>query len=119
MKTISESELEVMQAIWRIGKCTSSEIVKEVTKKRDWEKNTIMTLVTRLVTKKFIKATKKKGELISYVPLINEDEYKTSETESFIDKMYGGSINNMLAGFAKSNKLTKKDLEDLIKLIEE
>ena len=119
MKNISESELEVMQALWRLGESTSIEIVKEVSKKKGWEKNTIMTLVSRLTTKNFIKAIKNKGELIIYKPLINEDEFKSQETESFLEKMYEGSLNNMLAGFAKSKKLTKKDLEDLIKLIEE
>ena len=119
MKNISESELEVMQALWKLGESTSIEIVKEVSKKKGWEKNTIMTLVSRLTTKNFIKAIKNKGELIIYKPLINEDEFKSQETESFLEKMYEGSLNNMLAGFAKSKKLTKKDLEDLIKLIEE
>lgn len=119
MKNISESELEVMQALWKLGESTSIEIVKEVSKKKGWEKNTIMTLVSRLTTKNFIKAIKNKGELIIYKPLINEDEFKSQETESFLKKMYEGSISNMLAGFAKSKKLTKKDLEDLMKLIEE
>lgn len=119
MKNISESELEVMQALWRLGESTSIEIVKEVSKKKGWEKNTIMTLVSRLTTKKFIKAIKNKGELIIYKPLIKEEDYKSKEAENFLEKMYEGSLNNMLAGFAKSKKLTKKDLEDLMKLIEE
>lgn len=119
MKNISESELEVMQAIWKLEEATSVEIVKEVTKKKGWEKNTIMTLVSRLVSKNFIKAIKRKGELILYKPLIKEEEYKAKETESFLEKMYEGSINDMLAGFAKSKKITKKDLEDLMKLIED
>jgi predicted transcriptional regulator len=41
------------------------------------------------------------------------------ESESFLEKMYEGSINEMLAGFAKNKKITKKDLEDLMKLIED
>ena len=88
MKNISESELEVMQALWKLGESTSIEIVKEVSKKKGWEKNTIMTLVSRLTTKNFIKAIKNKGELIIYKPLINEDEFKSQETESFLKKMY-------------------------------
>ncbi|MBR3888421.1 MAG: BlaI/MecI/CopY family transcriptional regulator [Clostridia bacterium] len=119
MKNISESELEVMQAIWKLGETTSIEIVKEVSKKKGWEKNTIMTLVSRLVSKKFIEAKKRKGELILYKPLVKEDSYKVKETENFLERMYEGSINDMLAGFAKSKKITKKDLEDLMKLIED
>lgn len=119
MKNISESELEVMHAVWKLKECTSIEIVKEVNKKKEWEKNTIMTLVSRLITKKFIKAVKNKGELIIYKPLVDEYEYKSQETNNFLEKLYEGSLSNMLVGFAKTNKLSKKDLEELIKLIEE
>ena len=50
---------------------------------------------------------------------MDEYEYKSQETNNFLEKLYEGSLSNMLAGFAKTNKLSKKDLEELIKLIEE
>lgn len=119
MKNISDSELEVMQVLWKKGESTSLEIVKEVAKKKEWKNNTIMTLVSRLVSKGFIEVIRDKGDLLVYNALISETEYKTKETTNFIDKLYEGSLNNMLASFAKSKKLSKKDLEDLMKLIEE
>ena len=78
-----------------------------------------MTLVSRLTAKGCIKVIRNKGDLLIYKPIISEYEYKSKETKNFIEKMYNGSINNMLVAFAKSNKLTKKDLEDLMKLIDE
>lgn len=119
MKDISKSELEVMQFLWRNGESTSVEIVKNVSAKNDWKSNTIMTLVSRLVTKGFVESVKNKGELIIYKPLISEYDYKSKETNNFIEKMYDGSINNLLVAFAKSKKLTKQDLEDLIKLVDD
>ena len=119
MKNISDSELEVMQVLWKKGESTSLDIVKEVAKKKDWKNNTIMTLVSRLVSKGFIEVIRDRGDLLIYSALISETEYKTKETTNFIDKLYEGSLNNMLASFAKSKKLSKKDLEDLINLIDE
>ncbi len=119
MKDISKSELEVMQFLWRNGESTSVEIVKNVSAKNDWKSNTIMTLVSRLVAKGFVESVKNKGELIIYKPLISEYDYKSKETNNFIEKMYDGSINNLLVAFAKSKKLTKQDLEDLIKLVDD
>ena len=117
MKNISEAELEVMQVLWKNGESTSLEIIKEVTKKKEWKNNTIMTLVSRLVNKEFIKVIRDKGNLLLYKPIISEYDYKSKETNNFIEKLYEGSINNMLVAFAKSKKLSKKDLEDLIKLV--
>lgn len=119
MKNISDSELEVMQVLWRNGESTSLEIIKEVTKKKAWKSNTIMTLVSRLVSKGFIEVIRDKGELLIYNALVSETEYKTKETTNFIEKLYEGSLSNMLASFAKSKKLSKKDLEDLMNLIDE
>lgn len=118
MKNISEAELEVMQVLWKNGESTSVEIIKEVTKKKEWKNNTIMTLVSRLVNKEFIKVIRDKGNLLLYKPVISEYDYKSKETNNFIEKLYEGSINNMLVAFAKSKKLSKKDLEDLMNLIE-
>lgn len=119
MKNISESELEVMQVLWKNGESTSLEIVSEVSKKKEWKNNTIMTLVSRLVNKGFIEVIRDKGTLLLYKPLVTEYNYKSKETNSFIDKMYEGSLNNMLVAFAKSKQLTKKDLQELMDLIDE
>lgn len=119
MKNISEAELEVMQVLWKKGESTSIEIVKEVAKKKDWKSNTIMTLVSRLVNKEFIEVIRDKGNLLLYKPTVSEHDYKSKETSNFIEKLYEGSINNMLVAFAKSKKISKKNLEDLMKLVED
>ena len=117
MKNISEAELEVMQVLWQKGASTSLEIISEVKKKKEWKNNTIMTLVTRLVNKEFIDVIREDKSLLIYKPKVSEYDYKSKETNNFIEKLYNGSINNMLVAFAKSKKLSKKDLEDLIKLV--
>ena len=117
MKNISEAELEVMQVLWQKGESTSLEIISEVKKKKEWKNNTIMTLVSRLVNKEFIDVIREDKSLLIYKPKVSEYDYKSKETNNFIEKLYNGSINNMLVAFAKSKKLSKKDLEDLIKLV--
>ena len=119
MKEISKSELEIMQFLWKNGESTSVDIVKNVGQKTDWKNNTIMTLVSRLVIKGFVEAMRNKGELIIYKSKISEGDYKAQETNNFIEKIYDGSINDMLVAFAKSKKLTKKDLKDLMKIIDD
>ncbi len=117
MKNISEAELEVMRVLWHKGECTSLEIIDEVKKKKDWKNNTIKTLISRLVNKEFIDVIRENKSLLIYKPKVSEYDYKSKETNNFIEKLYNGSINNMLVAFAKSKKLSKKDLEDLIKLV--
>ena len=119
MKNISEAELEVMQVLWKKGESTSLEIISEVKKKKEWKNNTIMTLVSRLVNKDFIEVIRENKSLLVYKSKISEYDYKSKETNNFIEKLYNGSINNMLVAFAKSKKISKKELEDLIRLVED
>jgi BlaI family penicillinase repressor len=119
---ISESELEVMKVVWRLGQAGSSQIIKELTETTEWKPKTIQTLITRLVEKGAIKAEKSTTtgtKAFVYSPLVDEAEFKARASESFLQKMYNGSVNLMLASFVKQQKLTKKDFDELKKLLKD
>lgn len=118
MNKITEAELEIMKVLWENKEATSLQIIDEVSKMTNWNKNTIKTLISRLVEKQAISVDKNKGNLYLYTPNISIDEYKSEENKNFLKKLYNGSINDMLLTFAKSNELTRKDLEELMKLID-
>lgn len=116
---VSEAELEILKILWIKNNLTSKEIVEELVNKTDWKPKTIQTLITRLVEKGALSVDKsnKKGYIFS--SNINEDEYKSVANESFINKLYNGSLNLMISTFIKENKLTKKDIDDLKNLLDE
>ena len=118
MNKITEAELEIMKVLWENKEATSLQIIDEVSKTTDWNKNTIKTLISRLVEKEVISVDKNKGNLYLYTPNISIEEYKSEENKNFLKKLYNGSVNDMLLTFAKSNELTRKDLEELMKLID-
>lgn len=119
MGKISEAELEVMKVVWNQKSATSLDIIEEVSKQTEWSKNTIKTLISRLVEKEALRVIKNKGNLYIYKPIISENAYKKGENQNFLNKLYNGSVNDMLLSFVKSKKLTKKDLEELMKMIED
>lgn len=117
MSKISESELEVMRAIWRKGEMTFSEIVEEVSKSNAWSKSTIKTLIYRLVDKDILNVDKGQ-DVFKYSTKISEDDYKNSENQNFLQRLYNGSINDMLLAYTKSHNLTKKEIKELLNLID-
>lgn len=119
MNKISDSELEIMKVLWQKGKVTSPEIIESLSKVNDWEKTTIKTLITRLVQKGAVKQSKKEGALYTYEALITEREYKKTENKSFIEKLYQGSINNLLLNFVEEKQISKKDLKKLLAMIDD
>lgn len=118
MNKISESELEVMKIIWNKKEVTSLEIIQELSAQSSWSKNTIKTLLARLVDKGFVRVIKNKGSLYLYEPLTLEEDYQKEENQNFVNRLYNGSVDKMLLTFVKSNSLSKKELKKLMDLIE-
>lgn len=117
MIKISDAELVVMKILWQKGEATSFDIIDNI--KENWNESTVRTLINRLHAKGAIEPVKKEGKTYTYRSKINEEEYRIVESNSFLKKMYEGSVNNLLLNFVKQRKLSKKDLEDLMNLIDE
>lgn len=118
MIKLSDSEICIMHIIWKNGKTTSFDIIDEVKKSNKISENAIRTLLARMVKKGAIKITQKQSKTYIYEACIDEENFLRNEGNSFLENVYQGAINSMLLNFVKDNKLTKKDVEELLKRIE-
>lgn len=110
--SISDSELEIMKVIWKYNKTTTNKIIEELADEIEWKPNTVKTLVNRLLNKNAI-GFEKEGREYYYYPKVMKEEYIKKESESFINKLFNGSINSMLLNFVKNEKISDKDIEEL------
>jgi BlaI family penicillinase repressor len=115
---ISEAEWEVMKVLWKTSPRTANEIVEELTGKTHWKRETIRTLINRLVQKKAI-AFEKKGRQYHYFPHLTEDEGIRAEAESFVKRIGGGSIEPMLAAFVEEKQLSAEKIARLKRILNE
>lgn len=106
MKNISNAELEVLNVIWRKEKATSKEIIKELNTK-NWNDNTIRTLITRLINKKAIGICDKKGKIYTYIPLIKKYEYQNYICKKLINQFFDGSLFKLIEFLNESNSNKK------------
>ena len=114
---IAEAEWKVMRVLWRKSPLGAYDIVQELAEKESWHPNTIKTLLARLVKKKAVSAQKYKN-LYLYEPAISEEECIAAESESFLDRWFGGAVQPLLVHFAKNKRLSKEDLEELRRILE-
>ena len=122
MKTIpqiSEAELEAMKILWDLEKATSAQIIDRLSKSTAWKPKTIQTLITRLTAKGAIKAENTGNKAFQYTPLVSEEDYKVYANNTFLQKIYNGSVNLMLTSFIKERKLSPDEIEGLKKLLGE
>lgn len=116
---ISDTEWEVMQAVWRKHPCSAQDIIARLTAADPtWHPKTTKTLLARLVRKGALDY-KQEGRAYLYRPLVTEAQCQASATESFLDRVFGGSLQPMLAHFVKRKRLSKAEIQELKKLLEE
>ena len=111
---ISESELVLMKIIWKHGGAALySVIMEELQKdKNEWKNNTVLTLLSRLGEKKFLKV-KKIGRRNEYVATVTEAEYQTMQTHSFLNKVYGGNVKNLVSTLLQQDILSADELKEI------
>lgn len=118
LKSLSDSELEVMQIIWENEPPVSRSVIEnELCKDRNLAPSTIITFLSRLCEKGFL-TVEKKGRTNLYSPALDKKEYFATENQSFLKRVYGGSISAFAASLVDSG-ISKSDLDELRKLLEE
>lgn len=116
MQQISDYELELMKIIWANGgTALYAEIVKALEDKgTPWTKNTIITLLSRLANKGFVKANKT-GFRNQYLAIVLETDYQEEQTKSLLDKLYEGNAKGLVSTLIQKDLLSPDDYEDLMK----
>ena len=108
-----------MRAVWARNPITAFEIIESLAADDPgWHPKTVRTLLSRLVKKRALGYTPR-GHVYFYEPLFEERECVAAASESFLDRVFGGSLQPMLAHFVERRQLTKKDLDELRRLLEE
>jgi BlaI family penicillinase repressor len=115
---ISDAESQVMGVLWRRSPLTSEEIVGELQQAIDWHEKTIRTLLNRLLGKGAVSA-ERDGRRYLYAPLLSREQWQAQESRSLLDRVFGGRVAPLLAHFSTHEKLSKRDIAELRKLIDD
>ena len=115
---ISEAESQVMEVLWRHHPLTAEDIVAALAKTTDWQEPTIKTLINRLLKKQAISA-ERDGRRYLYRPLLTRANYVHEASRGLLDRLFDGRVAPLVAHFSKARKLSKKDIAELKRLIEE
>lgn len=114
VQKLSETELELMAAIWEgPSPITSAELLQLFSRRgKAWKGQTISTFLSRLVDKGALAVTAH-GRTNKYVPRISSEEYRLMETQQVLDGLYQGSVKNLISALYDGDKLSDQDLTEL------
>ncbi|MEO8314156.1 MAG: BlaI/MecI/CopY family transcriptional regulator [Pseudomonadota bacterium] len=115
---ISEAESVVMDVLWRKHPLAAEDVVTALARSQHWQEATIKTLLNRLLKKGAITASKE-GRRYLYSPQLRREDWVLDESRGLLDRLFGGRVAPLVAHFSEQRKLSRKDIADLRKLLEE
>ena len=111
-----DSELKVMDILWKEGDVPARHVADVLTKELGWNKNTTYTLIKRCM---------KKGAIVRSEPnfmchaSIPKEEVQEAETNELINKIYDGSVDKLFAALLSRKKLSAEEIEKLKKIVDD
>lgn len=111
---VSDSELELMKIIWSGGGTAKYAFIMEELAKAGstWQKNTVITLLSRLVDKGLLK-TNKIGRRNEYIALVSEAGYQSAQARVLLNKFYAGDAKSLVAALIQGDMLSEDDYREL------
>ena len=118
MKRLTKAEEEIMQIIWRLERCTVSNILDDIGGNPKPKHSSISSIVRILEGKDFVNH-KAYGRTYEYFPIVSKDDYSKFTLKKIVNNYFEGSMNNLVSFLVKENDLDVKELSDLLDNLDE
>lgn len=113
MRELTKAEDQIMQVLWKLEKALVKEVLEHLPKPKP-AYNTVSTIIRILEAKGFV-GHKAYGKTHEYFPLISKEQYKKFYMNEVLRGYFEGSFQNLVSFFVKENKLSEKELTELVK----
>lgn len=115
---LTDAELEIMQVVWDLGGGTVRQVHERLNQNRPLAYTTVMTMMGILEDKGHLTRTKQ-GRAYHYEPVRPKSQVISHMVDDFVGKVFAGSARPLVLSLVKDRKLSKKDLEEIARLIRE
>ncbi|MFN8353911.1 MAG: BlaI/MecI/CopY family transcriptional regulator [Spirosomataceae bacterium] len=114
----TESELEILQVLWRLGKATVRQVHDELAQNKEVGYTTTLKLL-QIMHEKGIVARTEEGRYHVYEALAKEQETQQTLLSRFVDTTFGGSAMKMVLQALGNHKASKAELDEIRKLLDQ
>jgi BlaI family transcriptional regulator, penicillinase repressor len=115
---LGKLQMRIMQILWERGEANAREITEELNKENPVAHSTVQTLLRKIEAKGAV-AHKSSERTFIYYPLVQESKITHSVTREIIDRIFDGSAGGLISYLLQNEKISKNELDDIRRLIEE
>lgn len=116
--TLSNGEWKIMNLLWEQSPQTFTQLFDALKADTGWAKGTVFTMLERMEEKGAVRI-ETSGRSKLYSPLWEKEQAVGHETESFLSRVYGGSLGLMVSSMAGQKALSQEDIDELYAVLRE
>jgi predicted transcriptional regulator len=113
---LTEVELELMTVLWKLGKGSVHDVLAGLPEHRKLAYTSVST-VLRILEQKNILQTEKMGRGHQYIPVMSKSEYESYSVHHVLESVFDNAPAALVKRFVESVDLSKKDIEDIQKIL--
>ncbi len=113
---ISDAEWAVMEVLWQQHPITALEVVQKLGPARQWQDQTIRTMLRRLIDKGAVHF-QAEGKTYYYEPAVSREQCVRVESRSFLERVFGGAAKPLLVQMVQDADLSREDIAELKRLL--
>lgn len=115
---LTRFEMELMEALWRLGKASVREVQEALPKSRRGAYTTIQTMIYRLEEKGAVRRVKKIGNAWIFEAAVSRPAAYRSLVDEFLT-LFGGSARPLMAHLVESGKLTLEEIHEAEEMLKQ
>ncbi len=113
---LTNSELDVMAVLWKLGSGTVSEVRENLEKPLAY--TSVLTVLRALDAKGQVRH-EEEGRAFRYYPMVEPQEATDNTLKRFVDKVYQGSRELLIARLLDDDSVSQDELERIRALLED
>jgi BlaI family penicillinase repressor len=111
-------QFRIMQVLWDRGRASAREITDVLSGSQPVAHSTVQTLLRQLEAKGAI-GHEEAGRTFVFFPRLKEDKVKRTATRELLERVFGGNVGSLVAHLLKNERLSKPELDELHRLIDQ
>jgi predicted transcriptional regulator len=116
MQKLTNKEEEIMHILWNLKKGFVKDVLAEIVEDKP-HYNTLSTIIRNLEDKGYVSHTAY-GNTHQYYPIVTKEAYRKEFMNTAIENYFNNSYKNMVSFFAEEQKISAKELREILDLIE-
>ncbi|WP_020571868.1 BlaI/MecI/CopY family transcriptional regulator [Neolewinella persica] len=117
MEPLTRKEEEVLRILFKLERAFVKDIIAEMPGKKP-AYSTVSTFITNLMKKGYV-GHEDFGSTHRYFPLISKEQFFQKDLKRVVSDFFGDSHKALVSHFARNKKLSREDLEDILRMIDE